>query len=142
MIHYVAGFAFTYQRQRVYLIRKERGPKNIVGRWNAIGGKVEALETLQEAQSREFFEEAGLSVDPTHWEHCVTLRGPDWKVTFFTVDLTEADSKHVRTMTDELVLSISVKDALEGFPLPSNLYWLLPLCRDQSVRFPVYVEEQ
>lgn len=60
MINYVLGFLFDREGELVWLIKKSRGPANLIGKYNGIGGKVESGETPEEAMHREGKEEAGV----------------------------------------------------------------------------------
>jgi 8-oxo-dGTP diphosphatase len=58
--HYVNGFMFSPDHQRVALIHK-RQPTWQAGYLNGIGGKIELGETAAEAMVREFSEETGVA---------------------------------------------------------------------------------
>ena len=65
------------------------------GKWNGLGGKLEAGESMIEAASRELAEEAGLNIEPARFEVLGTLQFPlfkphrqeDWLVFVLSVDL-------------------------------------------------------
>ena len=82
MQQYVCGFLFSVDRSRVLLIRKNR-PAWQAGKLNGVGGKVEPGESIQKAMTREFREEAGLTLAEAQWQHVLTLTGPDWTGHFF-----------------------------------------------------------
>ena len=52
------------------------------GKWNGVGGKLEAGETPEECARREILEETGLSVDHLEWKGLLTFPGfsndEDW----------------------------------------------------------------
>lgn len=70
MKHYVLGFVFSRNHDKVLLIRKER-PSWQAGLWNGIGGKIDEkdLDPL-EAMQRETTEEIGYEYN---WKHCITF---------------------------------------------------------------------
>lgn len=45
MTNYVVGFAFDANRRHVVLIQKGRGPEELIGKLNGVGGKIEAGES-------------------------------------------------------------------------------------------------
>lgn len=91
----------------VVLIKKNR-PEWQKGRFNGLGGKVKAAESMPDAMSREFQEECGVIVDPDRWKvvgemHC----GPSEAcsigtyVVVFTAELTVDEINEAETQTDE-----------------------------------------
>ncbi len=60
MTVYSSVIVFNDTLNRVLLVKKVRGPKFLIGKWTAIGGKVEDGETPAAAASRELAEEAGV----------------------------------------------------------------------------------
>ena len=83
MMEYVAGFLFSSDGEKVAFIHKECGPDAVVGRWNAIGGKILTGqdEKADVAMRREFLEETG--TDVVAWTLFLVLKGADWQVSFF-----------------------------------------------------------
>src|ERR1700677_2496819 len=65
------------------------------GRWNGLGGKLEANESPRQAASREFSEEAGLALPEERFSPLGFITFPnfkpresqDWWVVVFTVDV-------------------------------------------------------
>lgn len=100
MIQYVLGFAFDHERN-LLLIEKQK-PDWQKGRWNGIGGKLEADDfSLFHAMAREFHEETGVLIIPHNW----TLRGVmshagSWSCHVFTAT---ADLSQYMTMEGEVV---------------------------------------
>lgn len=120
--HYVAGFLFSNDGTRVALIHKRKGPASVVGRWNAIGGKVEESdEYATPAMRREFLEEAG--VDIPDWQHFLRLNGDGWIVDFFHAFGSDLLSQ-VRTMEEETVLIHHIESLPDVVP---NLRWIIPM---------------
>lgn len=107
MTRYVLGFAFD-AFGRVALIQKQR-PDYQKGKWNGIGGKLEASDhSLAHAMEREFREETGVTIPHDQWRQCA-LMGRDgvWEVTVFTAKHPDVDK--VRTCTDEEVRLVTCR---------------------------------
>ncbi len=135
MKHYVLGFIFTGDKQKVLLVEKQN-PEWQKGRFNGIGGKIEEGETAEEAMEREAMEEIGV---PYNWEHALTFTCPGGTVYVFTAFV------HPQTY-----ISYKQKEAekLGIYPtanLPdkvmSNVRWIIPLCLADIVT-PVYVQQR
>ena len=125
---YVLGFLFSSDFSSVCLIEKQK-PKWQQGRYNGVGGKVEAGEAIDVAMAREFTEETGVSLDAAAWKPYASLKGADasdWRVhIFFAVDDRIND---VRTMEEEKVIVTSSKAVLLGeFKTMGNVPWLVSM---------------
>jgi 8-oxo-dGTP diphosphatase len=132
MQEYVTGFLFTLDKRRVVLIRKNK-PEWQKGKWNGVGGKIEAGETPLEAMQREFSEEAGVEI--TDWKEFAVISGDDYKVYFFSAYDILPETK---TMTDERVEVIHLSMLEENkIPYIANLRWLLPLSLDPEHKHAV-----
>jgi 8-oxo-dGTP pyrophosphatase MutT (NUDIX family) len=126
MMEYVAGFLFSSDGEKVAFIHKECGPDAVVGRWNAIGGKILTGqdETADVAMRREFLEETG--TDVVAWTLFLVLKGADWQVSFFHAYNSELLST-VRTVEREVVDIFPVRDALSEINVVPNLRWIIPM---------------
>lgn len=74
-------------------MRHGAGSDRFAGRWNGIGGHVEAGEGLRAAARRELFEESGLEVEALRLRgvvHETSLRGHAHVVFFFVGDVPSA----------------------------------------------------
>lgn len=111
MTRYVLGFAVASSGV-VYLIHKARGPEHVVGRWNGIGGKVHDGESDAEAMTREFAEEAGVTIPRERWHRYGSMGGSGWECALFTVILRNGEAP--RTVGDEDVLSFAWNSVREG----------------------------
>ncbi len=133
---YVAGFLLDPPGARVVLVRKNR-PAFQRGLLNAVGGKIEGGESVEEAMRREFREEAGLDV--AAWRGEAVLSGPGFEVTFLSARTADVDG--ARTMTDEPIEVRAVADVLlRRVPVLRNLPLLLALCLDDSgIARPVHL---
>ena len=107
MTRYVLGFLFARNGNLVLLIHKARGPANVVGRLNGIGGKVHPDETTYDAMRREAEEEAGVDVI---WHRYGSMGGPAWDCDLFysyesaapkTMDETEPVAWHATKRINE-----------------------------------------
>lgn len=139
MKRYVCSFAFSADRSRVLLIRKNR-PAWQAGKLNGVGGKIEAGETPVQAARREFAEETSLDVAESSFQHLLTLRGPDdfgagvpWEASFFRL-FTEIEG--AVSLTDEK-LEIHATTPLPENLIP-NLQWIIPMFLDDELASRVY----
>jgi 8-oxo-dGTP diphosphatase len=125
-MHYVVGFQFNNEGDRVALIKKGR-PEWQAGLLNGIGGGVERGETAKAAMEREFQEETELSQRTVIWRPFVDLR--TWTHNLVTFFSSFTDSVElVRTATDEevTVYSLARLQALKPMLVP-NVLWLVEL---------------
>jgi 8-oxo-dGTP diphosphatase len=143
--HYVAGFAFSPDRQLVLLVRKAK-PKWQAGKLNGIGGSIEDFyETARGAMQREFREETGIETNPDQWKSYATLSGPPaWKVEFFFTELVEKQASQVPKVIEppdvgtlppegEPVFWAAISDLhefLRRAAIIENLPWLIHLALD------------
>ena len=137
---YVLGFLFSEQSvnsRHVALIEKKR-PKWQMGRLNGIGGKKEENETFDEAMTREFLEETGVSIP--YWEHRVTIVDDtrDYEIRVYAAYSDEVFN--VKTTTDEEVGVWPAIPCRITTPIVKNLAWVLPLIMDGDIRGPVLLE--
>lgn len=123
MIQYVAGLLYSEDGMAVALIQKNR-PQWQAGLFNAVGGKVEAGETAQQAMRREFREEAGVDLE---WTYRMTIKGSQYEVAFFSQH-DDAAISEVVTMTDEVLAVHQTYDLPDN--LIPNLWWIIPMMND------------
>lgn len=121
-VDYVAGFLLSPNATQVALIEKKKGPAAIVSKLNAIGGKIEAMESPEAAMRREFSEETG--VDISAWRRFVVLKHSAWNVHFFVARSTLL--YNVRTTESEKVSIYFVADIGKLNVVP-NVRWILPM---------------
>lgn len=128
MKKYCVGFMFSDDQNKVALIRKNK-PEWQAGKLNGIGGSVEIDENSEQAQVREFIEEAGVA---TGWQYFATkevhrLNGKE--VEPYTVDCYVAigDLTLVKAMTAEKIEIHEVSDLQYRSDLIPSLRWLIPL---------------
>jgi 8-oxo-dGTP pyrophosphatase MutT (NUDIX family) len=141
---YVAGFLFDDAKAHVALIHKTHGPDAIVGKWNAIGGKLSTAldgqpESSDAAMGREFNEEAGVSV--TNWTLFLQLSGQDWEVDFYHAFNT-LKLNQVKTAMEEEIIIFPLTNLPEVVP---DLRWILPMAlghRDDRVWVCKVIEKE
>lgn len=123
---WVEGFLFDDKGGRVALILKRR-PDYLAGKWNGIGGKVEAGETAWAAMVREFHEEAGVETVESDWFWFASLATKNGLIRCYCTFSSEYMEK-VRRMTDEWVRPVRVRDIyLTPDRVVPNTRWLIPM---------------
>lgn len=121
---FVCGFAI-YGRGDIVLIEKKR-PAWQCGKWNGVGGRIEAGESDAAAMRREFREETGADVET--WEHFATLATDHGtEVVFFRALLDERPA--LQMVTDENPSWWFIDSLPETIP---NLRWLIPMALRES----------
>ena len=138
MSEYVCGLVFSEDRRRVVLIKKTRGPANVVGRWNGVGGRVEPDEMPVVAMAREFMEETGVATSFSLWRNFMTLTGRDWIVYFFSC-FDNAAMAGARTAEEEIVSTHMLRCLPDA--LVSNLRWIIPMALESTVDTTYAVNE-
>jgi 8-oxo-dGTP diphosphatase len=124
MTEYVVGFLIF--RGNVLLIQKRR-PEWQKGRFNGIGGHIEAGEMPGEAMAREFMEEAAWKTKPEQWRYFGVVDYPKARVHLFCMKDLNIDPRFlVHTQTDEGIRWIPT-DGVHKFPVIENLNWMIPM---------------
>lgn len=139
--NYVVGFLLTGDGAgtRVMLIRKNR-PAWQAGRLNGIGGHIEAGETPGVAMRREFIEETGVVIDD--WRNIVRLTGDGFRLWVFAARTDAATFAGARTMTDEVIETVTIGEIPYRTDVIRNLPMLIAIANDRSgVEFPVVINE-
>jgi len=143
MIQYVVGFLFDPKLKRVILIRKTH-PAWQDGLLNGVGGKVWANESYQQAMSREFLEEVGIEIPPAMWTHKLTLVNyqKGYLVAVLSTTSHKAYKPHQVTDEEPGVWPLEhIYSRPKGLETVSNLPWMIGLCLDQDLRFPITIED-
>ena len=134
---YVLGFRF--HNGNVLLIKKAK-PAWQKGRINGIGGKVEPGEESIDAMVREFREETGIETKPSDWKYIALMTGPcgkdpdDWYVRVYA---SFGPISHAQTTTVEEVIEVGAQELPPEVLI--NLHWLVPLCQDPGIKFPLTI---
>ena len=126
MTEYVAGFMFS--GYAVALVKKNR-PTWQAGKYNGIGGHVEAGEFPLYAMVREFREETGCPTMLGDWYKFAVLESNDWRVHFY---FTEGDVHSLKSTTDEEIVVVNVEDITMENAIP-NLSWLIPMAKSMHL---------
>jgi len=123
--HYVAGFMFSPDFENVILIQKEK-PEWQKGKYNAVGGKIEDVESAPQAMAREFKEETSIETKWEDWQNLCRIGDETYVVYFFYT--TNENWRDYLTTTDEEVFHIPVMDlnTIKHQIIP-NLEWLIPI---------------
>ena len=136
MKHYVLGFVFNRNRDKVLLIRKER-PSWQAGKWNGIGGKVENKDINPlEAMQRESIEKTAMEYN---WEHCITFVCSGGTVFVYRAfDDCSCGYRSIRykQMEDEK-LDMWWIDSLPD-KMMDNLKWLISICLS-DIQLPINI---
>lgn len=131
MINYVTGFMYSPDGSQVVLINKNK-PEWQKGKFNGVGGKIEAEESAHHAISREFLEETGVTTKLSDWQCFLILTNQNNYRVYMFYTYSEKFNQ-VKTVEKEVVSLHSV------YQLPknviSNLAWLIPLSQDKKVYF-------
>ena len=138
MIHYVMGFAFNLDKTKVAMIFKNRGPEEVRGKWNGLGGHVERNESPLMAMQREFKEEGGVWIEKWDLVSVYWSKGRDFRINFYmAVD----EMKGLKTNEDEAVALLPGDTIIIDKHVNQNIRWLIPLSLDPSITKPVTVHE-
>lgn len=124
MDKYVTTLVFDQSLERIALIKKNRGPSNIIGKWTAIGGHIEESEDVLSAAIREVKEESGLEIFPIHFAKITRLFGN------VEICYNIGDFYNLETKTDEEVSWFRILDILVPSPyarlnFSADLGWLV-----------------
>ncbi len=109
MEKYVLGIAFNESLDSVVLLQKNR-PSFLAGKWNGVGGHIEANETSLIAMQREFKEETDIDTDVTQWVCFQQEQHTTHEITWYSAKLTAQQLSQLKTMTDEPVALFKVAD--------------------------------
>jgi 8-oxo-dGTP diphosphatase len=127
----LATVAFACHGARVLLMRHPATSDRVRGRWNGIGGHVEAGEGLRAAARRELREEAGLDVPGLRLRgvvHEVGLGGHAYVVFFFVGEVAEERL----APSPGLELAWHERARVHELPLVDDLHELLPVLLDTA----------
>jgi 8-oxo-dGTP pyrophosphatase MutT (NUDIX family) len=84
MINYCLGFA---KYKDFYILIHKTHPEFQKGKLNGVGGHVEKNESIIDSMVREFYEEANCATYEENWISRGTIKGSDFLVNVFSIDL-------------------------------------------------------
>jgi 8-oxo-dGTP diphosphatase len=122
MIEYAVGFLFDPLMHYVALIEKKR-PDWQAGRLNGVGGHIEDNESPDQAMSREFLEETGLTI--TRWNLLAKLFVSETDALCWCYWAVDWNIDDCQSVTDEKVLIVPARELPDN--TITNLRWLIPL---------------
>lgn len=131
------GYVLSPDRRRVLLVhRNARADDQHLGKYNGLGGKVEADEDVMAGMRREIMEEAGIACEAMHLRGTISWpgfgkQGEDWLGFVFLV---EAYSGEPMTSNAEGNLEWIELDSVAGLPLWEGDRHFLPLVFDGDPR--------
>jgi 8-oxo-dGTP pyrophosphatase MutT (NUDIX family) len=128
-MYYCLGFLFDEQ-DRVALVQKTRGPVELHGKWNGIGGGLDPYEAPHEGMTREFEEETGIPI--TDWKDFGSFVVGPAKIFLFAAKYSAfLDLPDTNDVGEKLAWfgAASIEHHTENNTLPKNLAWLLPMAR-------------
>lgn len=141
MKKYVVGFMFSDDQKKVALIRKNK-PEWQAGKLNGIGGSVEPGENSEQAQVREFIEEAGVAAG---WQYYLSktvhrLNGEELPEPY-TVDyfVSIGDLSLVKTMTGEKVDIYTIEEIQTRDDVIPSIRWAIPMALE-NLKYSVMAE--
>ena len=128
-VRYVLGFMFSYTKDEVVLIRKQR-PLWQAGKLNGVGGKIEACEGIHEAMVREFKEETGYLTHIADWYPFAEMISPEFHAYCFK-SFNQAAFEEAKTTEAEEIVKQRIAD-IDSTECISNLTWLIDMARDEN----------
>lgn len=133
MQHYVLGFIFSRNKEKILLVKKKR-PEWQAGRWNGIGGKIKEEDTSPlAAMWRECSEE----INRVHnWEHCITFVCSGGTVFVYRAFNYAGDIDTIlyNQIEDEPLKVWRLDDLPEN--RDADLNWLVAVCLS-TIKFPI-----
>jgi 8-oxo-dGTP diphosphatase len=130
------GYVLSPDRQQVLLIHRNARPNdNHFGKYNGLGGKLEANEDIVSGMRREIREEAGIECTSLHLRGTISWpgfgkAGEDWFGFIFLIDQWTGTPK--RDNPEGTLEWVEVGKILE-LPLWEGDHFFLPLVFDQEV---------
>ena len=130
--NYVLGFAFSADRSKLVLIRKNR-PDWQAGKLNGVGGKIEPFDANgQAAMCREFREETGVETQPGDWYGYAELTADFGHVSVYQL-VSDIVLQAVTRTDEEVCLYDADINDLRQTGL-SNVAWLAAMALDTDIK--------
>jgi 8-oxo-dGTP pyrophosphatase MutT (NUDIX family) len=135
--NFVLGFVFDEKLERVLIIKKNR-PEFLANLYNGIGGKTHPGETGKKAMTREFAEEAGLTIPTRFWRlQSIKNFSSSSEMRIFYAVIEDELFDQARTLTDEPVVPMKLDAQIE----PSAAWLFAPgvpdmiqACREAALK--------
>jgi 8-oxo-dGTP diphosphatase len=131
------GYVLSPDRQRVLMVhRNARAGDHHLGKYNGLGGKLEADEDVAAGMRRELHEEAGIDVLSLQLRGTISWpgfgkHGEDWLGFIFLIDRFAGEPPAANAEGD---LEWVALDALDGLPMWEGDRHFLPLVFDGDPR--------
>ena len=131
------GYLLSDDGERLLLVHRSRDGDVHAGKWNGLGGKLEADEDVYSCLCRELREEAGIEVTSARLRGTVSWPGfgpdgEDWLGFIFVVD---AFTGELPERNEDGPLAWHRIDELESLPMwPGDRFWL-PMVFDDGPAF-------
>lgn len=146
MMKYSIGFCFSFDKEKVVLIKKEK-PAWQKGRLNGVGGKIELGETAEACMIREFQEETGVETSFENWTKFAIMQGRDWQKDHTGNSLAEINcyvtindfiyNKAATTEKEEIQKWNVMRILCRPYLIIPNLSVLLPLALCTEYEYPI-----
>ena len=113
----LATLCYVQHDGQTLMVYRNKKPNDMhAGKWNGLGGKIEAGETPEECVVREVLEESGLTIHNPKMCGLLTFpafKGNDWYVfvftaTEFTGELIDSPEGQLQWIPDEQVLDLNL----------------------------------
>jgi 8-oxo-dGTP pyrophosphatase MutT (NUDIX family) len=136
---YVLGFPFEAgDLDQVLLQLKNRGPMNLIDKYNGQGGKKEPHESPVGAMMREFREETGIDTVKEQWVRFHIVEEPDYIIWCYAIELPNITAlEMVDNPADEDLYCIELDCNDLGYwtlncashKIVPDLTWMIPMAR-------------
>jgi 8-oxo-dGTP diphosphatase len=113
----LATLCYIKHNDCTLMVHRNKKPNDIhEGKWNGLGGKVEAGETPEECVQREILEESGLTIQNPHLHGLLVFtnfKGNDWYVFVYTAgeftgELIDSPEGKLEWVPDEKILDLNL----------------------------------
>ena len=124
MIRYVLGFMFSYDLKQVVMIEKQKGPSELIGKWNGIGGKIEESDRWYiDAMVREFEEETSVITEDEAWKYYGKHLHDNFEIYAYAA---KGNMKRIKSNEEETVTVFDVDYVLanEDILCPNVVSWI------------------
>lgn len=120
-INYVNCILISEDKEEMCVIFKQRGPTEVVNKFNFIGGKVEENENSEVAVKREVKEETGLDISTEKITIIYEVNNEDFNLTSYVCYIPKYKLKQAKTCESEKISVVNVKNTLqESQELPNK----------------------